>query len=125
MKFPCIDHERKGDNCGYTNIYHNGKVMGYHRAVFLQTYGYLPRVVMHLCDNPRCINPLHLAAGTHQSNSRDMVAKGRNVCHRKLADWQVVQIREAAGTQRDIASRYGVSQTTVANIRAGKVYGRV
>lgn len=48
-----------------------------HRRVFELVHGYLPPVVMHACDNPKCINPEHLRAGTKSLNSRDAVAKGR------------------------------------------------
>lgn len=34
-------------------------------------------VIMHTCDNPRCVNPHHLVAGTQQENAADCVAKGR------------------------------------------------
>jgi HNH endonuclease len=37
----------------------------------------LPPVVMHLCDNPRCVNPAHLKAGTLDANNKDCAAKGR------------------------------------------------
>lgn len=35
-------------------------------------------VVMHLCNNPMCINPLHLKGGTQTSNVRQCVDEGRH-----------------------------------------------
>jgi len=51
-----------------------------HRISFLMYNGVLPEdkpLVCHHCDNPSCINPLHLFAGDHKDNGRDMSAKGR------------------------------------------------
>lgn len=70
---PCIDHGCKGFGLGYATAWVtvDGKrfTTTKHRAVFLKAHGFLPEVVEHLCNNPRCINLGHLCAGTHKSNA--------------------------------------------------------
>lgn len=51
-----------------------------HRMSFALTQGEMPTsdvVIRHTCDNPPCVNPRHLLAGTPRDNVRDMVERGR------------------------------------------------
>lgn len=34
-------------------------------------------IMMHVCDNPQCVNPEHLVAGTSKRNAWDRIQKGR------------------------------------------------
>lgn len=99
MKSDCIDHGRQS-NVGYArsgSAYAMDKPALAHRKVFLEVYGYLPPVVMHSCDNPRCVNPEHLVAGDWGLNNRDRAAKGRSakvvLTRRKVTDAQADAIR--------------------------------
>ena len=95
-------------------------------------------IVMHNCDNPRCVNPDHLCIGTTQDNSDDKVkknrqAKGLSFVNRKAANGsrnglakltenQAKEIFNNTNSQRKIAERYGVSQTVIHNIKSMKTW---
>jgi len=42
-------------------------------------------VACHTCDNPRCVNPLHIWPGTMKENTADAIRKGRLVSAGELA----------------------------------------
>lgn len=64
---------------GYGNVAVLGSAVQAHRFVFEWINGPLPVgiEVCHHCDNPPCIRPSHLFAGTHQDNMDDRDRKGR------------------------------------------------
>jgi len=109
----------------------NNKGYGKHRELWILLNGPLPpkTMVLHSCDNPPCMNPAHLFAGTNSVNVRDMVAKGRQVIPNrdgelhprvKLTEKQVRAIRKmlASGrfTQQELADMHGVKQAAISKI---------
>lgn len=65
----CIDHEAHPHRYGYKFIKYKGISTSAHRLAYCQTHGLElsaieGAVIMHTCDNKRCINPDHLIKGT-------------------------------------------------------------
>lgn len=85
----------------------------------------------HRCDNPPCVNPAHLFAGTSLDNSRDMVAKHRHLRgsrspYAKLTfeNAEAIRAEYARGdvSQLKLAERYGVKQPAISRIVRGVSY---
>ena len=122
---------------GYGSISHNKKHLKAHRVSYELYYGEPLGDLhcLHKCDNPSCVNPLHLFAGTNHDNVMDKVNKGR--CHNgyqkgehngasKLKDADVIQIRKLYNNQNyttiKLGKMYGVHRSTISYIVNNKTY---
>lgn len=64
---------------GYPLIKFSGVLHRAGRVVYRRMHGELQRdfEVCHCCDNPSCLNPRHLYAGTAKQNADDRTVRGR------------------------------------------------
>jgi len=89
----------------------------------------------HTCDNPSCVNPLHLFDGTNYENVRDMVDKGRHLeghlrPDASLTKEQIIEIRKKYSTERNIthnkiAELYSVKRKTITRVLNNQTYKNI
>ena len=139
----CVEHTQSTSRYGSTTW--QGRRVGMHVKAYCLRHGLdssdvRGKVVMHTCDNPRCINPDHLTLGDNSTNMLDMYAKGRQGFDRShdtrtkvrgeahgqcvLTDEQVtaMRARRAYGVPlRTLAKEFNMSYGQTQRICAGEV----
>lgn len=125
------------DRDGYGQIKCAGRQCKAHRIMFAWVRGAIADdlQICHSCDNPPCVNPEHLFAGTGEINMQDCKQKGRLADRRgvkntlaKLVDGQILEIRarRSAGEMlKSIAASFGVSESRVSLVARGLAWEHV
>lgn len=133
----CIDHGQVGTGLGYGSARYPALKVGgsvrMHRAEYCLANGLTLEdiaglVVMHTCDNPRCINPEHLVLGTQRDNMLDMRNKGRAVGNvkysRQRKEHAKILVTQLGLSISEASRRTGVGRTTLSNyIKEGQING--
>lgn len=146
-KIKCNIISRDGNNCwiwqgaiSYAGYGVYGKTPRFlaHRIIFalfnkIAIENMKGKVVMHSCDNPPCVNPMHLKLGTHLENRLDSVQKRRhNFGERngtaKLTEEQVKIIKgliNKGQTVVQMGNTFGVAATTLYAIRQDRTWRHI
>ena len=136
-----------GVNSRYGRMKVDGKMIKTHRISFLIHGGIMTAerpFICHTCDNPICVNPKHLWAGTCDENLKDMVAKGRSTRgvsfnagrkgetnpKAKLTESDVIKIRSGFSKNpptrvNETARKYGVTHHLISLIRDRKIWTHI
>ena len=107
-----------------------------HRYAFERKHGPLGDLqACHSCDNPSCVRPDHLFAGSNSDNMNDKAAKGRTLgfasmkgedhTQAKLTEEDVVVIKtrlRGGHKQKQIAKDFGVDSSVISRISTGKIW---
>ncbi len=114
-----------------------GKLVRAHRFSWELANGPIPpgKKCLHLCDNPRCVNPDHLHLGTQKENVQEMWERdrknvdGSNNPAAKLTDPQAMEIRtlysyrgKGGLTLTQLAHKFGVGTSTIHRVVTGQTW---
>lgn len=115
-------------------IHYERRVVAVRRLIAEQQGHYMAdKIATYKCGNQLCVNPDHIQVTTRKKLAKRMASElkyhANPVRMKKLSDAArrrgkltieaVRQIREATGSQRQIAAQFGVSQATVSVILRG------
>ena len=95
-----------------------------HRTSWILHYGPIPKqiCILHRCDIPLCVNPVHLFLGTLKDNTQDAIKKGRFdpvKQNAKLTENEVRNIRKLHSqgmTLRKLETIFPVSDSCISDI---------
>lgn len=129
---------------GYGRFRVDGEKVGAHRASYSLYVGPVPAgaMVLHSCDNRKCVNPAHLRIGTAKDNAMDAASRARTLKGRKVPESrrsyvgengprakltreQAQRILADPRTVREIAADYGITYGAVGHLKRGMTWANI
>lgn len=115
---------------GYGKFSEDGRTKYAHREALISVTGAEGEQAAHNCRNPHCFNPQHLEWKTAKQNLADTFRdsthrRGERYGANKLTTTQVQAIIADTRSQSAIAEEYGMNQSQISRIKAGKRWGWV
>lgn len=143
----CLEWQKSKNVKGYGTINYtrakndNGAIL-VHRVVWMKMNGEIPKnkLIMHVCDNPSCVEITHLLLGTAAQNTKDMMEKNRHrkpyskqshILLRSTAKLTVEQVKEIKRllllkvTAREIAKQTNASINSIYSIKGNKTWAHI
>lgn len=133
----CWEWYGSKDEKGYGYFKFKGKMIRAHRVSYILHNGEFDSTLycLHNCDNPGCVNPIHLYLGTQQDNMIDMTQKGR---HRnakgekngrsKLTEEEVKEIKTLLTlgiSTIKIGNLFEVNPGNITKIKQGRIWKHI
>lgn len=128
-------------NSGYGKLQRSGKQHLAHRYAYELFTGRKLGALQanHACDTKRCVNPVHIWAGTQKENLRDAKDKGRRLGPKinvrgeahgmsKLTVEMVLEMRSRhlnGDSERELASHFGIARGTAHAAVSGSTWSHV
>lgn len=130
----CIEFHHNIDVYGYPNVQINYRIYKVSRLILEQKVGIIDgKLACHSCDNPKCVNPDHLYAGTVKQNVDDMLKRNRfpvgsKSGQSKLTEAQVLEIRgkhSKGVSQKDLRKEYGIGNNAMSCLIRRKTWAHI
>ena len=125
---PCWAWIGGKDAAGYGQFWFKGKQVLAHRWV-IRTKLRPGELALHACDNPSCVNPVHLYPSDYGQNMQDCVERGRKPrgeahSNAKLSWGAVEEIRASEETVSALSRAYRVSRATIMRVQKEQAWKR-
>lgn len=131
----CYEYQGAITDNGYGFFWYKARNEYAHRVAWRLEKGEIPesKLVLHLCDNRRCVRVKHLFLGTHKDNTQDMMMKGRCVVVRGsdrsiISDATIKALKEDLKSGMricDASRKHGIEQPNVSAIARGKSWRHI